>query len=43
MIDSKVQTEGWHNLLRNSPTLPVDKTLGMFIKNGQPSLVRPVL
>ena len=30
-------------VLRNSPTLPVDKTLGMFIKNEQPSLVRPIL
>ena len=27
-------------VLRNSPTLHVDKTLGMFIKNEHPSLVR---
>jgi hypothetical protein len=29
-------------VLRNNHTLPMDKTLVMFIKNEQPSLVEPI-
>ena len=30
-------------MLRNNPTLHVDKILDMFIRNWQPSLIEPVL
>ena len=39
----KIPACTWGRMLRNSLTLPVDKTLSIFIKKRQPSLVRPVL
>jgi hypothetical protein len=33
----------WERVLKNNLTLLVDKTLGMFINNEQPSLIEPIL
>ena len=39
----KISACMWGRVLRNNLTLLVDKILGMFIRNEQPSLIEPVL